>query len=120
KGFQILARASEMLGAYQGGIGAARRSWARANSPALAGFIGGYREGVAWLYGRANKAKAIEVLRAHMPNVNPAMAEAIYGVLLGDQGGLYPDAAIDMEGVETVLALRSAYAEPRKTLSDPG
>ena len=85
-----------------------------------AGFIGGNREGVAWLYGRANKAKAIEVLRAHMPNVNPAMAEAIYGVLLGDQGGLYPDAAIDMEGVETVLALRSAYAEPRKTLSDPG
>lgn len=120
KGFRVLARASDMLGAYQGGIGAARRSWARSNSTALAGFIGGYREGVAWLYDRANKARAIEVLCARMPNVDAATAEAIYGVLLGDEGGLYRDAAIDMAGVETVLALRSAYAEPRKTLSDPG
>src|SRR5690606_32224530 len=53
KGFRVLARASDMLGAYQGGIGAVRRSWARSNSTALAGFIGGYREGVAWLYDRA-------------------------------------------------------------------
>jgi ABC-type nitrate/sulfonate/bicarbonate transport system substrate-binding protein len=120
KGFTVLARAVDMLGAYQGGVGAARRAWAEANPSALVGFIGGYREGVAWLYDRANKAKAIELLRARMPNVDATMAEAIYGVLLGEQGGLYRDAAIDMPGVGTVLKLRSAYAAPPKALTDPG
>jgi ABC-type nitrate/sulfonate/bicarbonate transport system substrate-binding protein len=120
KGFTVLARAVDMLGAYQGGVGAAKRAWAEANPSALVGFIGGYREGIAWLYNRANKAKAIELLRERMPNVDATMAEAIYGVLLGEQGGLYRDAAIDMPGVATVLKLRSAYAAPPKTLTDPG
>jgi ABC-type nitrate/sulfonate/bicarbonate transport system substrate-binding protein len=118
KGFTVLGRAVDIFGAYQGGVGAAKRAWARANPTALVGFIGGYREGVAWLYDRANKAKAIELLRARMPNVDATMAEAIYGVLLAERGGLYRDAAIDMPGVATVLKLRSAYAEPRKTLTD--
>ena len=120
KGFNVLARAVDMLGAYQGGIGAARRAWAQANPTALVGFIAGYREGLAWLYDRANKAKALALLRGRMPNVDPTMAEAIYGVLLDEQGGLYRDAAIDMPGVATVLKLRSAYAEPKKALTDPG
>ena len=119
KGFTVLARAVDMLGAYQGGVGAAKRAWARANPTALIGFIGGYRDGVAWLYDRANKTKAIELLRQHMPNVDATMAEAIYGVLLAERGGLYRDAAIDMPGVATVLKLRSAYAGTKKSLTDP-
>ena len=119
KGFSVLARAADVLGAYQGGVGAARRSWAEAQPAVLVGFVGGYREGVAWLYDRANKGKAVELLRGRMPNVDAVMAEAIYGVLLGEQGGLYREAEIDMKGVDTVLALRSAYAVPPKTLSDP-
>ena len=119
KGYTVLARAVDMLGTYQGGIGAAKRAWAEANPTALVGFIAGYREALAWLYDRANKAKALELLRTHMPNVDATMAEAIYGVLLGDTGGLYRDAAIDLPGVATVLKLRSAYAEPRKSLTDP-
>ena len=120
KGFNILARAVDTLGAYQGGIGAAKRAWAKANPTALVGFIAGYREGLAWLYDRAKKAMALDLLRARMPNVDATMAEAIYGALLGGQGGLYRDAAIDMPGVATVLKLRSAYAEPKKALTDPG
>ena len=32
---------------------------------------------------------------------------------------IYPKPAIDVEGVKTVLALRSEYGEPRKALTDP-
>jgi ABC-type nitrate/sulfonate/bicarbonate transport system substrate-binding protein len=120
KGYTVLARAVDMLGTYQGGIGAAKHAWARTNPSALVGFIAGYRAGVAWLYDRANKAKAIDLLRGRTPNVDATMAEGIYGALLGETGGLYRDAAIDMAGVATVLKLRSAYAEPRKSLTDPG
>ena len=42
-----------------------------------------------------------------------------YDLLLASKGGLTRDAALDLEGIRTVLALRSKYAQPQKVLSDP-
>ena len=49
----------------------------------------------------------------------PALAKKSYDLLLADQGGITRDAGLDMEGIRTVLALRSKYGQPKKTLSDP-
>jgi hypothetical protein len=40
-------------------------------------------------------------------------------VLLDPSTGLQRKAELDVEGLRTVLALRSEYGQPRKTLTDP-
>src|SRR5258708_36316495 len=69
KGHVQLARAAEQLGAYLGVVGAARRSWAKQNEPALIGFIRAYCAGVAFLYENREIAEAL--LLATMPAMTP-------------------------------------------------
>jgi len=118
KGFNRLANATEVLGAYQGLVGGARKGWADANRDAVVGYIRAFSEAVDWLYDPRNKEEAIAVFRKNLPNVNEQGAQAAYGVLLAPSGGFQKKARIDLQGVGTVLAIRSKYAEPRKTLAN--
>jgi ABC-type nitrate/sulfonate/bicarbonate transport system substrate-binding protein len=118
KGFNKIATA-ESLGPYQGSVGFARRAWARAHGAVLVGFIRGYRAALDWLYDRANRAIAEALLVAHIRDMTPALAKQSCDLLLADAGGLTRDAAIDVRGVGTVLALRSKYGQPQKRLADP-
>jgi ABC-type nitrate/sulfonate/bicarbonate transport system substrate-binding protein len=119
KGHAQLARAAEHLGAYQGVVGAARRSWARQNEAALVGFIRAYRQGVQFLYEPPNWEVAEALLVANVRAMTPQLAKQSLQVLLHPHTGFFKDAALDTKGVNTVLALRSKYGEPRKALSDP-
>jgi ABC-type nitrate/sulfonate/bicarbonate transport system substrate-binding protein len=119
KGFNRLGNATDVLGHYQGLVGGARKSWADANRDAVIGFIRAFSQAVDWLYDPKNKDEAIAIFRKNLPNVPEQGANAAYGVLLAPTGGFQKKAQIDMEGVRTVLRLRSKYAEPKKTLSDP-
>jgi ABC-type nitrate/sulfonate/bicarbonate transport system substrate-binding protein len=118
RGFNLLARA-EALGAYQGTVGAARRSWAREHDAALVGFIRAYRAAMDWLYERANREIVEAILVANVRDMTPALAKQSYDLLLADKGGLARDLAPDLAGMRTVLRLRSKFASPRKTLTDP-
>jgi ABC-type nitrate/sulfonate/bicarbonate transport system substrate-binding protein len=120
KGFTLLGSAIDVLGHYQGLVGATRRSWAREHQPELVGFIRGYVAGLTWLYDRDNKEAAITLFRANLPNMSPELAAKSYDILLAPKGGFARKAEIDMKGVRTVLALRSEYGEPKKALADPG
>ena len=51
--------------------------------------------------------------------MTPSLAKKSYDLLLADKGGITRDAALDLEGIRTVLALRSKYGQPQKTLTDP-
>ena len=51
--------------------------------------------------------------------MTPALAKQAYDILLADKGGLYRNLAPDAAGIRTVLALRSKYGTPQKTLTDP-
>jgi ABC-type nitrate/sulfonate/bicarbonate transport system substrate-binding protein len=108
-----------VLGAYQGLVGGARRSWADANRDAVVGYIRAFSEGVEWLYEPANKAEAVAILRKNLPTLDERAAEAAYRILLHPSDGFQRKARIDMSGIRTVLQLRSKYAEPRKSLTDP-
>lgn len=117
KGHVQLARAAEHLGAYQGVVGAARRSWARDNEAALVGFIRAYRAGVQFLYEPPNREIAEALLVANVRAMTPQLAKQSRNVLLDPHAGFFKDAALDMNGVATVLALRSKFTG--KALSDP-
>jgi ABC-type nitrate/sulfonate/bicarbonate transport system substrate-binding protein len=120
KGFNRLGDATEVLGAYQGLVGGARKSWADANRGAVVGYIRAFSEAVDWLYDPANRDEALAIFRKNLPNVSEQGAEAAYRVLLAPNGGFQKKAQIDLEGVRTVLSIRSKYAEPKKALADPG
>jgi len=119
QGFNILANGSDALGAYQGVVGAARRDWAANNGHKLVAYIKAYQAGLDWLYNSANKDEAIKILLSSVPNMQEPVAQASYKILLDDKLGFYKQPTIDKEGVATVLALRSKYAEPKKELTDP-
>jgi ABC-type nitrate/sulfonate/bicarbonate transport system substrate-binding protein len=118
RGYHRIASA-ETLGAYQGTVGLARRSWAREHEAALVGFLRGYKAATDWLYDPANREVAEALLVAHIRDMTPALAKRSYELLVSDKGGLSRDLAPDVAGIATVLQLRGKYATPRKALSDP-
>ena len=118
-GLTQLARGVDILGRYQGNVGAARRSWASANKTVVIGFIRAYAAAVDWLYDSANNAAAIEILCRALPAMSAELALQAYGELLDPTGGFFRNGRIDIEGVQTVLELRSRYAKPAKKLNDP-
>jgi ABC-type nitrate/sulfonate/bicarbonate transport system substrate-binding protein len=118
-GFARLANSAEVLGAYQGSVGAARRSWAAANAGALVRYIRAHVAAVDWLYDPAHRAEAIEILRRQLADVSPDSAARSYDELLDPvHGSLSRKAAIDIEGVRTVLRLRAEFARPAKPPAD--
>ncbi len=119
KGFTLLGNAIDVLGRYHGLVGAARRSWARDHQAELEAYIRGYVAGLGWLYDAKNKEAAIALFREKLPSMSPELAARSYDILLDPKNGFARKAEIDMGGVRTVLALRSEYGEPRKTLTDP-
>lgn len=120
EGFRRLASSGEIIGRYQGSVGATRRSWAAQNEAKLVGYIRAYVAAVDWLYDPANKAEAVAILMKRLDRVKPEDAERTYEEFLHPtHGNLLRRAAIDLDGVRTVLKLRGEYALPKKTLGDP-
>src|SRR5204863_7429874 len=73
RGFNLLASA-DALGAYQGTVGVARRSWAREHEIALVGFIRAYHAATEWLYDRANREIVEAMLIANIRDMTPSLA----------------------------------------------
>ncbi len=114
-----LADMRSLIGPYQGISGMARRPWLDANRPLAVSFAKGFRASVAWLTDPANKAEAITILQARLQNTSPEIAERIHARLTDPQRGIRRDLSIDRAGVETVLRLRSKFANPPKPLTEP-
>src|SRR2546421_709235 len=71
-------------------------------------------------YALANRAEAMDILQRRLADVSPDNAARSYEELLHpSRGSLSRKAAIDPEGVRTVLALRREFARPARPLSDP-
>lgn len=118
-GLTELARATAVLGPYQGNVAAARRSWAAANPAQVLAFIGGYREAIAWLYEPAHREQAIGILMRRLPQMPRPLAEASFAELLGPADGFFRDCDISLEGMRCVLDLRSRHGAGAQPLADP-
>lgn len=118
-GLRLLQSARDVFPRYQGLVGTARRSWAAANGDTLTAFIRAHLQSLAWLHDRANRAAAAAILAEKVPNMTAEFGAAVYDELLKLPGGFEPKARLDSEGMKAVLALRSEYGRPQKTLADP-
>jgi ABC-type nitrate/sulfonate/bicarbonate transport system substrate-binding protein len=119
QGFTEFVKATDVIGAYQGNVAAVRRAWAQQNRSAIAAYISGYRSSIAWLYEPSNREEAIAILRRHLPQMEPEIAEASYPELLDPNNGFFRSGDIDREGLNCVLELRSRYGNPSRLLNDP-
>lgn len=119
QGFTKLGTARELLGRYQGRTGFAQRSWIKNNEAAVIGFMRGYRDAMDWLYDRSNRAAAADLLMENDASVTPELARLSLDILLDEKGGFWRDLALDLEGIRTVLALRTRFGVPQKILTDP-
>jgi ABC-type nitrate/sulfonate/bicarbonate transport system substrate-binding protein len=117
-GLRVLQSAWQVLPHYQGICGTARRAWAKENPEALVAFIRGYLRALAWLYDRRNADAARALLVEKVPGMSAELAQATHRILVAERGGFDPKARLDMAGIETVLALRSEYGRPQKSLAD--
>ena len=118
KGFNVLSR-GEFLGAFQGTVGIVRQGWARAHEAEIVAFLRAYRGAIDWLVDPANRARVEALLIAHLPDLTPALASRACDRLLDPHTGLSRTLSPDIAGIRTVLALRSKYGLPHKTLEDP-
>ena len=118
-GFKRLANSGDHIKRYQGSVGATRRAWAAANENTLVGYVRAYIAASDWLYDPANKGEAKAILIKRQERMTPEEAERSYNELLGASGTFSRKAAMDIEGVRTVLKLRSEFAQPKKKLTDP-
>ncbi len=119
QGYGVLESSLDTVTDYQGGIFAARRSWAGENEAALKGFIAGYLDGLEWVLDPSNAEQAQEILLRNMPAINPKAVGNVMSKLLSPKTGLTPNGNMLTAGIDTVLELRSQYAEPAKVLGDP-
>jgi ABC-type nitrate/sulfonate/bicarbonate transport system substrate-binding protein len=119
KGCWRLAMARDMVGAYQGVVGCARRDRLASDAPRIEAFIRGFHAGLIWLADPANRSEAVALLCTLMKGMQARIAERAYDRLLDPVSGIYRDLRIDRDGVRTVLRLRTKYAAFRKELTDP-
>ncbi len=117
-GFRRLVRARDVIGPYQGIVGTARRGVVAEKRAALVGFARGFRDSIAWLADPANAEAGVGLLTARASMPRP-VAERAQAALLDASTGIFRDLRVDLDGLRTVLRLRSAYAQPRKELADP-
>jgi len=117
-GFRVLRQSTEAFPVYQGGIVAARESWAAQNPESVKAFIRGYLKGLEWTLAPENRAEAATLLQAKMPEIKPGVVGAVMNSLLSPRSGLTPRGAVLRDGMQTVLDLRSRYGNGQKSLTD--
>lgn len=117
-GFRVLRQSTEAFPVYQGGIVAARESWASQNPESVKAFIRGYLKGLEWTLAPENRAEAATLLQAKMPEIKPGVVGAVMNSLLSPRSGLTPRGAVLRDGMQTVLELRSRYGNGQKSLTD--
>ncbi len=115
-----LADMRGLIGPYQGISGMARKPWLAENKALAVSFAKGFRASVAWLVDPVNKEEAIGILRTRLPATSPELAEKIHARLTDPVHGIRRDLSLDRAGIETVLRLRSGFANPPKALVEPG
>jgi ABC-type nitrate/sulfonate/bicarbonate transport system substrate-binding protein len=119
-GLHRLARATDVIGSYQGNVAAAKRSWAVAHADEVMGFIRAYAAAIEWLYLPRNREEAVRILMASLPHITAELAQRSHEQMLDPRRGFFRQARLDPNGLKTVLELRSRYGEPGRSLAEPG
>jgi ABC-type nitrate/sulfonate/bicarbonate transport system substrate-binding protein len=98
----------DTIGPYLGTVPYVLRPWAQANTDTLAAYLAAYIEGLRWSLGPTNRrhATALCAERLGIPN---DIAAQMYEIATDPTQGFTKDAALDLEGLTTVLRLRAEF-----------
>lgn len=118
KGYNKIGDGIDVFGQYQGISGFVQRSWAKQHPEELVGFIRSWIEAIDFLYDPKNRQTAVAILQKNA-KLTPEQADASYNLMIGGKEGFQRKGKLDLEGIRTVLKLRSEYATPKKELIDP-
>jgi len=116
EGFNVLADATEVLGAYQGSAYIVRRAWAKEHEKEVLAFIRAIVASSDFVF--TNKNEAMAVMKAHIKGISDEEAETIYAALTGGNGGLNKGAKVNDAGVKMLLDLRNEFSGSDKKLTD--
>ncbi|MGH6771033.1 MAG: ABC transporter substrate-binding protein [Xanthobacteraceae bacterium] len=116
QGYNLLADATEAIGAYQGSAFVVRRSWAKANEKTVLAFLRAQIAATDYVF--ANKAGSLQVLRKYVKGGSDADLEATYTEMVTSKGGLNRRGAMNMEGVKMLLTLRNELSGSPRKLND--
>ncbi len=106
QGLKSLGQARAFIGPYQATSGFAMRPWAAAHADVVERYIAAYVESVRWVLDPAHK-DAVTAALAKNFKLDPAVTQETYAMLMTPGFGLAPDARLDVQGLQTVLALRA-------------
>jgi len=106
-GFASLAGERDHVPTYQASCGVATRRWAGGHAGLLVAYIRAYRESLRWALDPGARQAAISQLAVEF-GLRRELAAATYEALADPAGGLFPDAALNIAGIRTVLDLRVA------------
>jgi ABC-type nitrate/sulfonate/bicarbonate transport system substrate-binding protein len=118
RGYRRLIGVTETFGDYQGTVAALRASWAKENRATVVGLIRAYKAAIDWIYDSRNRSETLAILAAGEPQLSPAQLEKSLDYMTGSDG-FFRDLKINERGAKLVLELRSKYATPKKTLTNP-
>ena len=117
EGYNILGDAVSALGRpYQGSAYIVRRSWAKEHEKELTSFIRAIVAANDFIF--TNKAGAIDILKTHVKGLSDDEGNVVYAALTNGNSGLNRKAEINIEGVKTLLDLRSQNSDPKVKLTD--
>jgi ABC-type nitrate/sulfonate/bicarbonate transport system substrate-binding protein len=106
RGFTVLGRGRDHLPAYQASATVTTRRWAHGHADTVIAYIRAHRESLDWTLDAQNRAVVTEHLAAEF-GLAAEHAEATYAALTDPSDGLFPDARVDVAGVQTALSLRT-------------
>ena len=118
-GLRVIDNSQSALPTCQIGVMAACRSWAKENPEALRGFIKAELQSIKWISNQNNSDSATKILLDKIPGMDIKAAESAMQIMLDPVYGIAESEKINIEGVKTILDLRSKFGEPKKKLSNP-
>ncbi|MEJ0049886.1 MAG: ABC transporter substrate-binding protein [Methylovirgula sp.] len=107
EGYRSFGSAVSILGPYQGDGVFALRNWAESHSGTLVQYLAAFVDGTRWALAAENHIAATEILQGRL-NLTPGIAALSLKTALGQNGGLAPDARLDLEGFKNTLAIRES------------
>ena len=116
-GMRVLADATEIIGAYQGSAFVVRRAYAKDHEKETVAFLRALISATDEVF--ANKQGAIATMRARIKGLSQEDAEIIYNDMTAGKGGLNRRAAMNMDGVKTLIALRNELSGAKKIDAAP-
>jgi ABC-type nitrate/sulfonate/bicarbonate transport system substrate-binding protein len=116
EGYNVLADATEVLGAYQGSAYVVSRAWAKEHEKEVLAFIRAMVGASDFVF--TNKAEAMAVMKSRIKGISDEEAEAIYTAMTSGKGGLNKGAKVNIDGVKMLLDLRNEFSGSDKKLTD--